>query len=62
MRKPFTTIAAILFALIAVLHVVRIVFAWEITISDARVPMWASVVGAIIAAVLAVMVKREVRV
>jgi magnesium-transporting ATPase (P-type) len=59
MRKPFTTVAIVLFALIAVLHVLRLVFAWEVMIGNARVPMWASVLGAIVAGVLAVMVNRE---
>jgi membrane associated rhomboid family serine protease len=59
MRKPFTTAAVILFALIAVLHVLRVVFSWEVMIGNVSVPMWASVLGAVVAALLAFMVKRE---
>ena len=59
MRKPFTTAAVALFVLVAVLHVARLIFAWEVTIGDTRVPMWASALGAIVAALLAFMVRRE---
>jgi hypothetical protein len=59
MRKPFTTVAVILFALIAVLHVLRVVYSWEVTIGNINIPMWASVLAAVVAALLAFMVKRE---
>jgi len=32
---------------------------WEVTLNGAVIPMWVSAIGAIIAAVLAVMIKRE---
>jgi hypothetical protein len=59
MRKPFTTATIFLLGLVALLHLVRLVMGWEVTLNGAVVPMWASAVGAIVAAILAVMIKRE---
>ena len=57
--KPFTTIAIVLFSLAAVLHVLRLIFGWEVVINGLVMPMWVSVVGLIVAGGLAVMVWRE---
>jgi hypothetical protein len=59
--KPFTTIAIVIFSLVAVLHVLRLIFGWEAVIDGLVIPMWASVVGLIIAGGLAVMLWRESR-
>ena len=59
--KPFTTIAAVIFALIAFMHILRLFLGWEVTVSGMAVPMWASVAGLVIAAGLAVMLLREAR-
>jgi len=31
--KPFTTIAAVIFALVACMHILRLSFGWEVTVS-----------------------------
>ena len=59
--KPFTTIAIVIFSLVAVLHALLLIFGWEAVINGMAVPMWASVVGVIIAGGLAVMLWRESR-
>ena len=59
--KPFTTIAIVIFSLMAALHVLRLIFGWEAVIDGLVIPMWASVVGIIIAGGLAVMLWRESR-
>ena len=59
--KPFTTIAIVIFSLVAVLHVLRLIFGWEAVINGMSVPMWASVLAIIIAGGLAVMLWRESR-
>jgi len=59
MRKPFTKLAVAIFSLVALIHVLRLVFDWQVTISNYLIPMWVSIVGAIVAAVLAVTVKKE---
>ena len=61
MTKPFTTLAVAIFGLVAVIHVLRLIFVWDVTISGLVVPMWVSIAGAILGGVLAVMVKKEAR-
>ncbi len=59
--KPFTSIAIVIFSLVAVLHVLRLIFGWQAVIDGLVIPMWASVVGLIIACGLAIMLWRESR-
>ncbi len=59
--KPFTTIAVVIFLVVAALHVLRLIFGWEAVITGMVVPMWVSVVGIIVAGGLAVMLWRESR-
>jgi hypothetical protein len=59
--KPFTTIAVVVFTLVAVLQLIRVVEGWDAAIAGVRVPVWASLVAAAFAALLAVMVWRENR-
>ncbi len=61
MNKPFTMLAVVVFALVALVHLLRLVYGWEATINGAAVPMWGSVLGLVIAAGLAVMLWRESR-
>ncbi len=59
--KPFTTIAIVIFSLVAVLHVLRLIFGWQAVIDGLVIPMWVSVVGLIIAGGLAIMLWREAK-
>ena len=59
--KPFTSIAVILFSLIAIVHLLRLFAGWEIIVSGYIVPVWFSLPGLIVAAGLAIMVWREAR-
>ena len=59
--KPFTTLAAILFALVALAHAYRLGKACDVVVSGYPIPMWVSVVGMVVAALLAVMLWREAR-
>ena len=61
MTKPFTHIAVVILALGALLQLLRLVMAWEVTINGFMVPVWASGIAFIIAGGLAVMVWREMR-
>ena len=51
--KPFSTIAAVVFAIVALVHLLRLVYAWEVTFAGWVVPMWVSVLGLIVAGGLA---------
>lgn len=53
MKKPFTFLAILVFALVALVHLLRFVFGWEVIISGFAVPMWASILGLLVAGGLA---------
>ena len=53
MKRPFTSFAAIIFAVIALVHLLRLIYGWAVTILGADVPTWTSVVGVVIAGALA---------
>ncbi len=59
--KPFTTIAVVIFSLIAVVHLLRLFFHWQVTINGMLVPIWVSIPGFIITGVLAIMLWQEAK-
>jgi hypothetical protein len=59
--KPFTTVASVVFALVALAQLLRVLMAWEVSIAGLIVPYWVSVLACLIAATLALMVRRENR-
>ena len=48
-EKTFATVAAVIFALVAVLHLLRLVMGWSIVVDSWTLPMWVSCVGLVIA-------------
>ncbi len=40
--------ASLLFALIAVAHLLRVIFSWTATLNGMAVPMWASIVAVVV--------------
>jgi hypothetical protein len=59
MNKPFTVAAVIIFAIVAVVHLLRFVLGWNANIAGTEIPMWASVVALVIAGGLAIGLWRE---
>jgi len=59
--KPFTTVASLVFSLVALLQLLRVVLGWEITVNGIFVPPWASVIACLVAATLAFTLWRESR-
>jgi uncharacterized membrane protein YvlD (DUF360 family) len=57
--KPFTLIAVVVFACVAVLQLVRFIAAWPVSIDGFFVPLWASAVMFVVASVLSAMLWRE---
>ena len=53
--KPYATIAIAIFSVVAVAHGLRFLFGWTVTVQDESIPMWVSVIGAVIPAGLAVL-------
>lgn len=53
MKKPFTFLAILVFALVALVHLLRLVFGWEVNFEGSAVPMWPSIVALVVASGLA---------
>ena len=59
--KPFTTIAVVVFSLVALLQLLRVAMGWDVTVNGIVIPIWFSVVACLVAATLAFMLSREAR-
>ena len=57
--KPFTTIAVIVFAVLCVAHIVRLVLDVAVRVGSTDIPQWISVVGALFAGLMAIMLAKE---
>jgi hypothetical protein len=60
--KPFTTIAVVVLAVVALIHLIRLFTGFELIVAGWVVPVWGvSLPGLLIAGGLAVMLWREAR-
>ena len=59
--KPFTWIAAALFALAAILHIVRVFTHFQVVVGTHVVPMWCSYVAIVFGLFMSWMLCREAR-
>jgi hypothetical protein len=59
--RPFTWIASAIFALMAIVHAIRLVKHFQIVVGSHQIPIWASWVGLIVAGGLSWMLCREAR-
>ena len=59
--KPFTWIASAIFAIMAIVHLYRLVRPFDVAIGSWSLPIWVSAVAAVITAVLSWMLCREAR-
>lgn len=57
--KPFTNVAVVVLAFIAVMQLLRFLLGWEILVNGVHVPVWVSGIAFLVAGGLAVMVWRE---
>jgi hypothetical protein len=57
--KPYTTAASIVFTLVAIAQLLRFALGWTVIVNGIPIPLWVSAVACVIAATLAVMVRRE---
>jgi hypothetical protein len=51
-QKTFTLLAGIIFAIVALLHLLRIYTGWPVVLGNWIVPMWVSWIGLIVAGCL----------
>jgi hypothetical protein len=59
MNKPFTIAAVVIFAIVALMHVLRLLLGWDATIAGTEIPMWVSVAALVTAGGLAIGLWRE---
>lgn len=59
--RPFTTIAALIFTIIAVLHAYRLFTHFQVVLGSHTIPGWVSYLGVLIPAILAYGLFRESR-
>jgi type VI protein secretion system component VasF len=57
--KPFTVIAIVIFSLMSIVHILRLIYGWEVVINGSQIPVWMSAVAAVVLAVIAYMLWRE---
>lgn len=51
-EKGFLTLAGLIFLIVCALHLLRLVFSWNLALGTFEVPLWLSWVGAIVTAYL----------
>lgn len=59
--KPFSAIAAVVLALVALVQLLRLLLGWPVVVNGTNIPLWASAIACLVAAGLAAMVWREAR-
>ena len=52
-KKTFIKICTLIFFIIGVIHLLRLIFAWQITAQGWIIPMWISIIGTIVPIYLA---------
>jgi hypothetical protein len=60
-QKTFSIVAGVIFAVVALVHLVRIYMDWPIVIGDWSVPMWVSWIALVVAGGLAYLGLRPTR-
>jgi hypothetical protein len=59
--KPFTWIAAAIFAVAAIVHIIRLFTHFQVIIGSHHIPQWASYIAIVLGAFLSWMLCREAR-
>jgi hypothetical protein len=52
-RKTYITVTAALFLVVAIMHLLRIIFGWSVEIGSLSIPFWVSWLGVLVAGALA---------
>ena len=52
-RKTYMTVTATLFLIVAIMHLLRIIFGWPVEIGGLSIPFWVSWLGVLVAGGLA---------
>lgn len=51
--KPFTTMTVVVLAIVAIVHLLRLILGWQVFVNNVGIDNWVSVVGVIVAGGLA---------
>lgn len=57
--KPFTKIVVILLAILCLVHVARLIMGWTVRVNNVDVPLWISIIGALVTGFLSIMLWKE---
>ncbi len=57
--KPFTKISSVLFGIIALIHLLRLVTHFQVSVFNIEIPIWLNVAGVIIASLLSLGLWKE---
>jgi len=60
--RPASSIAALVFSLVAIAHLLRLIFQVQVLVGGATLPMWVSVAGLIVPGAFALALWREAQV
>ena len=60
-RRPFTSLAAAIFALMALAHLYRLLSPFPVTVGGTEIPQWVSIAALVVTGGLAAMLFRESR-
>jgi len=60
--KPFTKIASLFLGVIALFHLLRLIFQWKVIFINYELPLWLSILGFVIASVLSIRLWKEAKV
>jgi hypothetical protein len=52
-QKTYVTFTATLFLVVALMHLLRIIFGWQVEIGSLSIPFWVSWLGVLVAGALA---------
>jgi hypothetical protein len=52
-RNNYTTVTATLFLIVAIMHLLRIIFGWQVEIGGLSIPFWVSWLGVLVDGALA---------
>ena len=52
-QKTYVTLTATLFLVVALMHLLRIIFGWSVEIGSLSIPFWVSWLGVLVAGALA---------
>ena len=57
--KVFSMMASVVFALVAIMQLLRFVLGWTVVVNGFSLPLWASALAFVVAAALSIMVWHE---